>query len=140
MADQAEAHKSQPKTENLTVTPEFLKLTEQLDTIGDKMDLHKAEINKLKPAYKDVSSKVTDYIVKNNLPRLDSASGRSSLGRHKKKQQSALNKALVQQAVKKVIPDATEAQLEQLWPVINELRFKGHIFVLDRKVYEDDDQ
>jgi hypothetical protein len=131
--------KKEMAAQNLEVTPEFLKLTEELDKIGDKLDALKAEQNKLKPAYKEISEKVTDYIVKNNLPRLDSATGRSSLGRHKKKQQHALNKSIVQQAVKKVIPAATEAQLEQLWPVINELRFKGHIFVLDRKVYNDDE-
>lgn len=125
--------------QNLEVTPEFLELTKELDKLGDKLDTLKAEQNKIKPAYKEVSQKVTDYIVQHNLPRLDSASGRSSLGRHKKKQQHALNKTLLQQAVKKVIPAATEAQLEQLWPVINELRFKGHIFVLDRKVYQDDE-
>lgn len=130
-----ENEKQMPTTSTaLVVPPEFLALTTQLDTLGDQIDALRAKRKALDAPYKEVQSKIVEYMQRLDLPRLDTASGHSSIGRVTKRKERTVNEELLREVVREVVPGATDDQLTALWPAVKRRRFVTTYITIDRKV------
>lgn len=116
------------------VSPEFMELTQEIDRVGDQIDAHKAELKRLRPEYKAILDRATVYMRDKNIPRCDTATGRSNIGVVKQTTQKSISKDMIMHSISRVFPASTEEERQVVWNEINAQRAKEQTFTIRRSL------
>lgn len=114
------------------VTPEFLEQTRKYDEIGHELDGLNARAKELKQEYKAIEENIAKYMIEKDLPRLETATGRSTVGRVQRVKQGSINEQLVATAARNV--GVPEEVANKIWGEMKRIRPKEKFVKIHRIV------